>query len=116
MIDWDLNRRTWNKDHKTNYKTRRDLLVALYAEYKTYKKVGAALYMSPLSILKVMKKERIQALPKGHRFPSLKQQAVLALDTTNMCRREIAEQVGITPQYAWVLLTRFGKKWKKLEN
>jgi hypothetical protein len=116
MIDWDLNRRTWNKDHKTDYKTRRELLIALYAEHKTYKKVGEVLCVAGMSVLRAIHEEGIQMLPRGHRFPSLKQQAVLALDTTNMYRWQIAERVGITPQHAWILLTRFKKKWKRLRN
>ncbi|MDO9463721.1 MAG: hypothetical protein Q7J67_00225 [bacterium] len=72
--------------------------------------------MAHTSFHRAMVDEGIPRLPKGHRFPSWAQLAVLEMDTADMYRWQVALQAKITPQFAWLLLTRFNKKWKKPRN
>jgi len=115
-IDWDLNRKVWNKDHHTNYKTRYEFIAGVYKKHPTSLKSGDAIKISSTSFLRAMIEEDIPRLPKGHRFPSQAQKTVLEMDTADMYRWQVALQAKITMQHAWILLTRFNKKWKKLRN
>ena len=115
-IDWYANRIAYNRDNGTNYKTRYEFIAGVYKKYPTSLKSGDAIKISSASFLRAMVQEGIPRLPKGHRFPSPAQLAVLEMDTAGMYRWQVALQAKITPQHAWLLLTRFNKKWKKLKN
>jgi len=115
-IDWDLNRIVFNRTHGTNYKTRHEFIAGVYKKYPTSLKSGDAIKISSASFLRAMIAEGIPRLPKGHRFPSPAQLAVLEMDTAGMYRWQVALQAKITMQHAWLLLTRFKKQWKKLRN
>ena len=115
-IDWYSNRLAFNRDNGTNYATRKEFLSGVYKKYPTTLKSGDAIKISMTSFLRAMVQEGIPRLPKGHRFPSLAQSAILELDTTYMYRWQIAEKTGLTTSHVWILLKRFNKKWKKLKN
>jgi len=115
-IDWDLNRKMWNKENKTNYATKHDFVAAIYKEYKTCQKCGEALCVAHTSFHRVMVATGIPRGVKGHRFPSPAQEKVLAMDTKDMYRWQIALEAGITTAHAWLLLKRANKQYKRLRN
>ena len=116
MIAWTETRIRWNKDHRTNYSTRKEFLIELYKKYPSVHRIAQKIYINANSILKAMVADDIKRLPKGHRFPSSAMELIIELDTRKMTRREIAEKTGLSSQYIWVLLKRFKKSWKKLKN
>lgn len=115
-IDWDANRLAYNRDHGTNYKTRYEFIAGVYKKHPTSLKSSNAIKISSASFLRAVVQEGIPRLPKGHRFPSQAQLAVMEMDTDGMYRWQVALQAKITMQHAWLLLTRFKKQWKKLKN
>lgn len=112
MIDWDLIRKNWNRDHKTKFLCRKELIENLYAKYKTCTKVGDLLLVSKTTIHFAMKKDNLKLLCKGRRLPTEKQNLILKLNTSQMTVKEIAKKAGITSDYTGILLKRFKKEYK----
>ncbi|MDO9463717.1 MAG: hypothetical protein Q7J67_00205, partial [bacterium] len=102
-IDWDGTRLAYNRDHKTNYKTRWMFLKQLYKKYKSLVAIQDIIYISASSIGKAMDEERLPKLPKGHQFPSANTQKIIDMDTRNKNRKEIAAEAGFTTLYRWML-------------
>jgi len=115
-IDWDGNRKAYNRDYKTNYTTHYDFILGVYTNHKTIQKCGNALCIAHTSFHREMIRLGIPRGGKGHRFPSPAQEKVLAMDTTNMYRWQVASEAGITTAHAWLLLKRANKQYKKLRN
>jgi len=113
MIDWEGTRLAYNRDYKTNYKTRKEFLEALYSKMSSHK-ISQIIYISAPLILKALKDDGIKILPKGHRQPSKAIKAILAINTKNKTRTEIAKEVGITKQYCWYLINKLNLSYKKL--
>ncbi len=116
MIDWNASRIAWNRDHKTNYKTRKEFLSALYDEFRACGKAAKAICVSHSSVSQAMKEDGTKLLPKGWRLPTPRQKLIIDLDTKNLTKKEIVEITGLDGNYCWVLLKKFKKTWKKLKN
>ena len=110
-LDWDGIVAAYNRDNKTDFKSRKALLSFLYKTKSSFKS-GAQLYVSHKSVLKAMHEDEIQVLSKGHRFPTAMQKKLLALETKNMTTKEIHAVTGISKNYCWILLKKLDLPWK----
>ena len=114
MIDWNLIRKNWNEDYKTEFQNRKEFLGSLYKEYQSCPKIAKMLIVSSPAVRIALQKEGIELLDKGHRFPSSKQKVILDMDTSEMTISEIVKTTKLTSQYVWLLLRKFKKKYKKM--
>lgn len=116
MIDWEGTRLAYNRDNGTSYKTRKEFLTELYKKMPSTHKITNVIYVSAMAILKALRRDGIKIGERGHRYPSPGVKKILAIDTKNKTRAEIAKITGLTNQYCWILLRDLKLPWRKRHN
>ena len=114
MIDWPACINAYNRDHKTLFKTRKKIIGYLYEKLKSYDKVGAVLYVSGSSIQIAMQEDKIEHLPKGHRFPSKKTALIMKYIAPDKTAEKIAKEVGCSASHVRKVASTLGLEYKNL--
>jgi hypothetical protein len=114
MIDWDRCREAYNRDHKTNFKTRKELLSYLYPLLGSYARVGREIYVSTYSIKNAMVKDELPHLPKGHRFPAKKTALIMLQASPDKTAEEIAREVGCSANHVRRVASKLKLKYKSM--
>lgn len=116
MVDWEATINAYNRDNKTDFKTRKEFLEALYAKYQVILKIERVIFINHATIVHAMIAEGIPRLPKGNRWPSSAMKKIYKLDTKTMTCKEIAKAAEIQCSHCYRLLHRAELPFKGLKS
>lgn len=99
-IPWQEFVKTYNRMHKTEFKTPQEMLKALYDQHETLDKVGDIIGISGWTVGVYMRKWGLPKKPKGHRGNAPLQVAFRKIkDPSRYTHRELARTLQCSEGY-----------------